>query len=240
MDTVNRRRPAQSVGDHRGSQRARTRPAQGRYGTDVDGYRRSHRARECSRSGGGGGGLQRRRKHGPSAWSPTARPSWTCRPSWPPGCGSSAPATAARATRPTPTPSLWSRCAPRTWSRSAPTTSWWRCGCWSTDATNWPAPAPRPSTGSTACCSSWSPAAQTVPVAPRQGHPGWVTIADGDVASQVRHQSPQRSRGPVLERKIKDSTRAAPASPPRHQPATPHGTAPPERPHPRRRVTSPA
>jgi hypothetical protein len=65
----------------------------------------------------------------PSGWSATASTWWTCRPSWPPGCGCCRSAMAARAT-PT-TRSRW-RSRPATsppCGRSASRTRQWCCTC---------------------------------------------------------------------------------------------------------------
>ena len=80
-----RHRPRRLPGD------ARRRPAAHRTG--------SGRSRAATASAG----------TSPSAWSPTARPSWTCRRSCPPGRGCSPPARAARPTRSTRTAWPWSR-----------------------------------------------------------------------------------------------------------------------------------
>src|SRR5207248_7083513 len=87
--------------------------AQGRFGTDTDGYKamlaagRRHKEREWAVEGCNGIG-----RHVRNAWSPTAKPSWTCPRSCPPGPGCSPPVRAARPTRSTPAASPWSPCAP--------------------------------------------------------------------------------------------------------------------------------
>ena len=74
----------------------------------------------------------------PNDWSRPASRWSTCRPSWPPGSGSSTPATTARPTRWTPTRSRSSRSAPRVCGWWPPTVSSRRCGCSPTAATSSP------------------------------------------------------------------------------------------------------
>src|SRR4029450_1910341 len=90
--------------------------ATGRWPTDRDGYRLMLRYvrtqwphHRWAVEGAQGVWAVRWR----SGWSPRGRRCWTCRPSWPPGCGSSTPETPARPTPRTRTRSRWWRCARR-------------------------------------------------------------------------------------------------------------------------------
>ena len=74
--------------------------ATGRFGTDARSYRSCCRSRGSGRSGSG---RWKARTGSAARWRsgswPVGNGCWTCRPSWPPGPGSSTPA---RAARPTP------------------------------------------------------------------------------------------------------------------------------------------
>ena len=57
--------------------------------------------------------------------------------------------------------------------RSRSMTDWWRCGCWPTAGTSWAGPAPRRSTGCTGCCWSCSPAGRRSSCPPRRPGNCW-------------------------------------------------------------------
>ncbi len=87
--------------------------AQGRFGTDRDGYAAMLKRAGSTRIGSGRWrAATASAGTSPNGWSLTARPCSTCRRSCPRGLGCSTPPRPARPTPPTRTASRWPRCAP--------------------------------------------------------------------------------------------------------------------------------
>ena len=111
-----------------------------------------------------------------------------CQPSSRPGCGSSTPATTARPTPWTPTPSPSSRSAPKGcgwWSR---TVSSRPCGCSPTAATSSPANGSRRSTGCSACSANCCLASANATCPPLRPRPCSPRVRPRDIAGKTRRR----------------------------------------------------